>query len=87
MGEPISLTRTRAAELIEDLRTLRAQATEYGASFAWETQIVDLLRRYGIEPLTRCDGAAHDPSVGGMIDNCARCAPRWGWIGAPVKVR
>jgi hypothetical protein len=27
----------------------------------------------------RCNGEAHRPEVGGMIDNCLLCAPRWGW--------
>lgn len=29
--------------------------------------------------LVPCDGAAHKPEVGGMIDNCTLCAPLWGW--------
>jgi hypothetical protein len=27
----------------------------------------------------RCDGEAHLPEVGGNIDDCALCAPNWGW--------
>lgn len=29
---------------------------------------------------TQCDGEAHDPAVGGMIDNCTVCAPLWGTV-------
>jgi hypothetical protein len=27
-----------------------------------------------------CSGEAHRPEVGGMIDNCMVCAPRWGTV-------
>ena len=27
-----------------------------------------------------CRGEAHNPDVGGMIDNCGVCAPEWGWV-------
>lgn len=30
--------------------------------------------------LVPCPGEAHDPRVGGMIDNCSICAPRWGEV-------
>lgn len=30
--------------------------------------------------LIPCKGRAHDVDVGGMIDNCMVCAPRWGWV-------
>ena len=30
--------------------------------------------------LVPCPGEAHDPAVGGMIDNCGICAPRWGEV-------
>jgi hypothetical protein len=27
-----------------------------------------------------CTGEAHSPAVGGMIDNCMMCMPRWGVV-------
>ncbi len=35
----------------------------------------------------RCECVAHDPEVGGMIDNCMSCAPRWGFIQNPALKR
>jgi hypothetical protein len=35
--------------------------------------------------LVECPGEAHNPDVGGMIDNCGLCAPRWGKIEIPVE--
>lgn len=32
--------------------------------------------------LVPCDGAAHSNAY---IDNCGRCAPRWGWIEIPAQ--
>ncbi len=32
--------------------------------------------------LIPCDGEAHSNAY---IDNCTRCAPRWGWIEVPVQ--
>jgi hypothetical protein len=32
-----------------------------------------------------CTGEAHDPRVGGMIDNCWSCAPRWAVIEIPEQ--
>lgn len=34
----------------------------------------DKIEAYSVD----CSGSAHDPEVGGMIDNCLMCAPRWG---------
>lgn len=34
--------------------------------------------------LVPCPGEAHDPGVGGMIDNCSICAPLWGEIAIPA---
>lgn len=34
---------------------------------------------------TKCNGEAHDPAVGGMIDNCYSCAPYWGMIPRCAK--
>lgn len=35
-----------------------------------------------------CSGDAHKPEIGGMIDNCMICAPRWGEVEemAPLNV-
>lgn len=40
-------------------------------------------KRYVLAPRTQaglvpCTGEAHNPEVGGMIDNCSLCAPNWG---------
>lgn len=32
-----------------------------------------------------CRGQAHDPEVGGQIDNCASCAPMWGWVAETME--
>lgn len=38
--------------------------------------------------LVPCPGEAHAQEVGGMIDNCMYCAPRWGQVEelAPVDM-
>lgn len=36
--------------------------------------------------LVKCDGEAHEPSVGGMIDHCGVCMPRWGLVEEREKV-
>lgn len=36
--------------------------------------VVYLGETYAVSP---CDGEAHDPAYGGMIDHCASCAPSW----------
>jgi hypothetical protein len=38
----------------------------------------DLKERFGIEPITKCNGEAHSNP---FIDNCMVCMPRWGWSG------
>jgi hypothetical protein len=35
--------------------------------------------------LVPCPGEAHNPEVGGMIDNCMMCAPRWGKFAIPFR--
>lgn len=38
--------------------------------------------RYEIR-MEPCPGEAHKPEVGGMIDNCMVCMPRWGTMEVP----
>lgn len=38
--------------------------------------------RYEIR-MEPCTGEAHKPEVGGMIDNCMVCMPRWGTMEVP----
>jgi len=74
------MTRTEGARVIERVRTLLASKT------APETIEMFLKREFQIEPLRECTGQAHDPAVGGMIDHCGVCAPRWGWCGETIKL-
>lgn len=37
--------------------------------------------------LVPCTGQAHDPEIGGMIDHCGMCAPRWGWVEVPIEYK
>lgn len=79
---PINLTRTQAAKLIEELREkiagMRSESLEDKGA------LIMILAKRGIEPLRQCEGDAHSNP---HIDNCMRCAPRWGWLGSKVVVR
>lgn len=46
-----------------------------------EVTISDLCRAIGIRRVKRCPGEAHSNP---HVDNCGRCAPRWGWIECDV---
>jgi hypothetical protein len=37
------------------------------------------------ERLVDCPGQAHDPAVGGNIDHCMVCLPRWGQVAIPAQ--
>lgn len=43
-------------------------------------KVAGILRAHFTVVEEKCHGEAHLPSVGGMIDNCAVCAPRWGVV-------
>lgn len=67
-----------------------------GVARAKKGEITDLaewiksdLDRFGLELPVPCTGEAHDPAVGGQIDNCGVCmrSGTWGWSGRPVKVK
>lgn len=78
LGEEIAvdLTRRQARELIEAVR-------EYAQNTPDEQGLANLLARFGVHPLIECPGEAHrNPH----IDNCALCAPRWGWVGESINV-
>lgn len=76
------MKRSKAADLIDDLRQLAADgprgdpAKDWGR---WRT----LLESYGLPPLEPCGGEAHSNA---FIDNCMRCAPRWGFVGKKEPV-
>ncbi len=49
---------------------------------------VGALRKAGMSGnlhVVQCPGEAHDPAVGGMIDNCGICAPGWRTLMIPVE--
>lgn len=71
------ISRTVAADLIEKLRSDIALG-------ATKKRLESSLRLYGVEPLEPCDGGAHQDL---NIDHCLRCAPRWGFVGARVRIR
>jgi hypothetical protein len=43
-------------------------------------QVTSLLKAHFVVAERPCNGEAHDPRVGGMIDHCSVCAPRWGVV-------
>lgn len=82
------MRRKQATELIDDVRCLVAQALAHPQH---DRELARLLRafcaqfeRYHLPALTPCEGEAHSNA---FIDNCMRCAPRWGWVGAVEVVR
>jgi len=71
------MKRSKAADLIDDLRTLPRHGSDPAAN------LLALLSRYGLDPLEECGGEAHSNA---HIDNCMRCAPRWGFVGKKEPV-
>lgn len=67
-----------ATDIIE---TIRLYFAERASSEDIEK---DLQSRFGIEPITKCNGEAHSNP---FIDNCMCCAPRWGFSGPKVIVK
>jgi hypothetical protein len=74
----MDMRRSRAAEMIDDIREALASRTAPEAIEAM------LQNYYQVEPLRACDGAAHSNV---HIDNCGVCMPRWGYVGAKVVVK
>lgn len=72
------LPRGKAAKLINHVRGLLANRVDPA-----KIEVV-LHDTYGVQPLTRCPGEAHQ---NGHQDGCAVCSPRWGLIGPEVTVR
>jgi hypothetical protein len=68
---------SRAAEAIERVRVMLASRVSHD-------QIERALaREFGFEPLAPCEGEAHSNP---HIDHCGACAPRWGFMGATIRV-
>lgn len=76
----IPMSRSEAATFIETVRRILAEDEGADVAVALRHAVADL----HIEPLQPCKGEAHRNAY---IDNCMSCAPRWGWVGAVVKVR
>jgi hypothetical protein len=77
------MKRSHAASLIDELREALATYESDGKGSDLHRRLTDALAFYGIAPLGRCEGEAHSNP---FIDNCHRCAPRWGFIGAKEPV-
>jgi hypothetical protein len=71
-------TQLRAA--LEFLRVQLAEAAGKGDDNAKRLEAA-LDFKFGIKPLERCPGEAHENP---NIDGCMMCAPRWGWTGETV---
>lgn len=73
----IRIPRKTAAEMLDDIREmLQARKTP--------EEIEEMLSRdYEIAPLEKCTGEAHSNP---HIDNCMVCTPRWGVVGAKIKI-
>lgn len=72
------MTRKHAADVLDAIRAMLASREP-------PAQIERFLQRqWGIQPLAACDGSAHENA---HVDNCPRCAPRWGWVGDRVAVK
>lgn len=76
--DPSSITRTMAADIIEQVRTMVAKRRS-------PMTIERILKeKFGVEPLQKCEGDAHSNP---HADSCAVCDPRWGYTGPRLKVR
>lgn len=70
------MKRSRAEKFIDEVRQLAANLPAV-------PQLAELCERFGLSPLETCGGEAHSKAY---IDNCMRCAPRWGLTGKVEKV-
>ncbi len=77
------MRRKQATALIDEIRTRIAEAHVGNLEPVHVLHLIaSALERSGLAPLEPCGGEAHSNP---FIDNCHRCAPRWGWVG-PVEV-
>jgi hypothetical protein len=78
------MKRSKAADLIDAIRVIvaRGEAQELVADTVAELVAVELAE-FGLAPLEPCGGEAHSNAY---IDNCSRCAPRWGFVGPKEPV-
>jgi hypothetical protein len=97
------MSRRQAAKFIEDVLLFVAQLEEgevlknnlkqrdrglVGAEADIGNRLRTIASTNGITDIPRkCTGEAHDPQVGGQIDNCGSCMSHWGWVTTEVKIR
>jgi hypothetical protein len=74
------MPRKQAANLIDRVREMLA--------FRSSAEKIELMlkKEFDVDPLVPCDGQAHSPEIGGNIDNCMVCSPRWGITGDYIKI-
>ncbi len=81
------MKRKQAERLIDDIRVIAASASlhpEHEADMARHMRaLIAVLDQHHLPSLEQCDGESHSKA---FIDNCMRCAPRWGWVGKVEKV-
>lgn len=85
----INITRTQATQLFERIRTIVAGGNDQTAE---QIRLLLAAQPYefskgnipAIPNFEPCGGEAHSNP---FIDNCMRCAPRWGWVGPSVRIR
>lgn len=77
-----SIDRLSKQSLVDLVREIRREALRAAEGQNAEAPIA-LMTKYGIAPLVKCEGQAHEPGMG-HIDNCGRCAPNWGVHEAPA---
>lgn len=78
------MKRSEAADLIDQIRM--ALVRRDASNTAKISRIESIFEAFHVKPLRHCEGEAHDPRNGGMIDNCMVCAPRWGVAGPKIKI-
>ena len=90
------MSRKQAAKFIEDVLLFVAQLEEgvVDRKMSPESQLSignrlrSIAAANNITDIPRkCNGEAHDPEVGGRIDNCGSCMPHWGYVCSEVKIR
>lgn len=85
----MNIKRSEAAAFLEKIRQIAAEGTDGTAAAIRELfEAPPYTNTKGPLPsipnLQPCGGEAHSNA---FIDNCGRCAPRWGWVGPTIKVR
>lgn len=74
----IQMRRGKASDLIADVRRMLAERKRAAAIEKM------LAEKYGVPPLTKCPGEAHQNI---HQDHCGICMPHWGLVGDFVKIR